>query len=140
MAKKNVTQKIIENLAAKKPAIPKKLPKFIPGNAYTFDDIKVFAVAPSRAKGSYIVEDEEGAAYTVLLTELEPYSGENQYKAGYEAGQEWASQVECEIRQDVQYHSDLTSSDYAKGYLEGVRRLFNHFVWDYDSIVKEIEL
>lgn len=136
MAKKNVTQKIIENLAAKKPAIPKKLPKFIPGNAYTFDDIKVFAVAPSRAKGSYIVEDEEGAAYTVLLTELEPYSGEKQYNAGYEDGQEWATEVEHELRHEIQYQKDQ-SSDYAKGYLEGARRLFNHFVWDYDSIMDE---
>lgn len=136
MAKKNVTQKIIEKVAAKKPACKKKHPEFIAGNAYNFDGIKVYAVALSRNKGSCIVEDEEGAAYTILLTELEPYSGEQQYKAGYEAGQEWATEVEHELRHEIQYQNDQ-SSDYAKGYLEGARRLFNHFVWDYDSIMDE---
>ena len=134
MAKKNVTQKIIEKAATRKPAVKKKLPAFVAGAAYTFDGIKVFAVAQSRNKGSYIVEDEDGAAYTVLLTELEPYSGERQYNAGYETGQDWAAEVEAELRQEIQYRNDQ-SSDYAKGYLEGVKKVFDGINWDYDSLM-----
>lgn len=134
MGKKNVTQKIIEKVAVRKPAVKKKLPKFIPGNPYTFDGIKVFAVAPSRNKGSFIVEDEDGAAYTVLLTELEPYNGEEQYNAGFAAGSEWAAEVEEDIHSEIRYRTD-ESSDYAKGYLKGVKLGFDAINWDYNSIM-----